>query len=406
MAVNPLNLLTALRPWRSAGVSHFLADGPVDARREGGAPDAPEPNAPEQDGPKQDAPGRDTRGRDAYGRDAYGPDAFGSGASGPNIPAPNTPSPNVPGPHVSGPAQSAPEASEQGPLGRERAEARFDQSGPGRGGAAVHDSAPAQAPAQSDRRNSPASTAAARVATHPDARHSHAAPARQNRGTAARSSSAHGGAHSAAPVSSDAWPAPWRELLNKVSPAPLLWAYAELARDLLAPTDESRVRSTLLRSLISELNLPKGTSTFWPLLADSAEPAEYAKPGAGDAAALNCDAPVGASAEGPGTSGFLVASGIPVAHGSAGYCADMPFRCSPFFVSGLSVLTPKIVVLFGAEGAGASPAPAFFTQGIVGGRAFVYLPPLADLAGTGSAQNRACVFLRSMLMQFPILTHS
>lgn len=157
------------------------------------------------------------------------------------------------------------------------------------------------------------------------------------------------------------WPEPWRQLIQKVRPAPLLWSYAELAGDLLAPVEDSKARSSLLRALINDLLLPKGTSTFWPLCATPE------------------DAP------------------------EAELSGKAPFLCSPFFSAGLALLNPKIIIIFGAEGGDSMPAPAPYTQGIVSGRAFVYLPPLAALSALPAQQHRAAAFLRSMVNQYSLL---
>ena len=159
-------------------------------------------------------------------------------------------------------------------------------------------------------------------------------------------------------ASAEPWPDPWPQLLQKTRPAPLLWTYAELATDLLAPDTASTARSAVLRVLIRELGLPKGSSAFWPLFAS------------GDAT----KEPAGAT---------------------------VPFCCSCYFLAGLVRLTPKVVVVFGARAAGDAPAAAPYTQGIVGGRAFVYLPSLSDL-DDGAAQRRSGAFLRSILTQFPL----
>jgi hypothetical protein len=52
-------------------------------------------------------------------------------------------------------------------------------------------------------------------------------------------------------------------MLDRTSPAPVLWTYPELGVDLGGKGDPER--SARLRGLIGALRLPKGTSCFWPL---------------------------------------------------------------------------------------------------------------------------------------------
>lgn len=314
MAVNSLNLLTVLRPWRSAGISHLLADGHADC-----APD-----------------------------DAVQDDTIVNALPAQADFAQSAPPPPVP----AYPARSRATAGTEG-----------------------HDTPPAQ--------NHSQDTTAPRSTGRPDSGLPHPAP----KARAAVAPSAAAPVFSPAP-SPDMWPEPWRQLLLKAKPAPLLWSYAELAVDLLEPTGESRARSGILRALINDLNLPKGTSTFWPLLAPSG-----IAPGL-DAGLSGLTAPVRAASPAHATVA------------ASGHCADMPFLCSPFFTAGLTMLAPRIIVVFGARSASSLPAPGFFTQEIVSGRAVVYLPSFTHLAESQSAQNRAAVFLRSMVMQFSILIHT
>lgn len=158
----------------------------------------------------------------------------------------------------------------------------------------------------------------------------------------------------------ETWPELWQRLFQKASPAPLLWSYRELASDLLHPDQSSSARSAVLRALIKALALPAGTSTFWPLQLDASElpPSEQAQ--------------------------------------------GLPFCCSNFFLSGLSRLQPKIVIIFGDQESDSGPPP--YTSDILGGRAYVYLPPLAQFSQSQEAMGKAVNVLRSMVMQFSILS--
>ncbi len=59
------------------------------------------------------------------------------------------------------------------------------------------------------------------------------------------------------------WPEPWRGFLIKTQPhRPLLWTYPEAGLDLAGKG--TKARSELIRSIISALMLPAGSSNFWP----------------------------------------------------------------------------------------------------------------------------------------------
>lgn len=151
-----------------------------------------------------------------------------------------------------------------------------------------------------------------------------------------------------------AWPAPWQALLARTRPSPILWTYAELGADLHGRGIPER--SDCLKNIIRQLQLPKGSSTFWPLALDMCAP--------------------GASA-------------------------------SPEFVQGLALLKPQAVILFGGGDALLSqlcldlngPFQQTFTQGSL----FLLLPEFSVLLRSGDALNAAIVFLRASLSGLPAL---
>ena len=57
------------------------------------------------------------------------------------------------------------------------------------------------------------------------------------------------------------WPALWQQAFAKAKPAPILWSYATLGEDLGGKANPAR--GTCLRGIIGSLQLPKGTSSFW-----------------------------------------------------------------------------------------------------------------------------------------------
>ena len=147
----------------------------------------------------------------------------------------------------------------------------------------------------------------------------------------------------------DTWPTAWQDLFARTKPAPILWTYPELGLDLSG--QGSSQRSACLRELIGKLQLPRGSSTFWPL----------------------CLEENGAQAQ--------AGTGI--------------------FKGGLFELAPKVVVLIGPRsvplaGLGLDLHTPF-TQQIVRGVLFVLLPEFSAMLENAALADKACVFLRSAL---------
>lgn len=62
------------------------------------------------------------------------------------------------------------------------------------------------------------------------------------------------------------WPEQWQGYWNKVQiPSPVVWTYWSLGDDLSGHADAKR--REILKKLIGSLNLPRGTSSFWPVAA-------------------------------------------------------------------------------------------------------------------------------------------
>lgn len=335
MAVNPLNLMASLRPWRTAGVSHLLVEADLSC------PAADRPLLPLT----HPAPTDDTHCLQAE--------------------------------DLSGDAQR--DRTPASGMPRETSSTLIaDTTTP-----FARTTAPA---------STPASTPASALADRPAA----ASPGVVRTAPAAST----GPASTTDPA---CWPAPWRQLIKKTRPAPLLWTYEELATDLLAPDAASTARSGVLRGLISELSLPRGSSTFWPLSVSAA-----LLSGSPDSqGGLSPHGVPHASAHGTADCPAAPSSGTSRHDSACGNIAQAetsdpaaPFHCSVYFLAGLALLAPKIIVLFGAIGHPDSAVVPPYTQQITGGRVFVYLPPLADLQG--AAQRRSGAFLRSVLSQFPL----
>lgn len=150
------------------------------------------------------------------------------------------------------------------------------------------------------------------------------------------------------------WEEPWESLAGRFTPAPLLWTYSALGQDLLGDGDKSR--SACLRDIIGRLQLPKGSSTFWPLLVPNApEPVKQ-----------------------PGTS---------------------------YFREGLALLRPQAVVMIGADAPESSGLPIAlrtpFTQEIFQGRFYLLLPDFDILRSRQDMLDKACIFLRTTLSGLP-----
>ncbi|MDR2503210.1 MAG: hypothetical protein LBD82_02320, partial [Deltaproteobacteria bacterium] len=77
---------------------------------------------------------------------------------------------------------------------------------------------------------------------------------------------------SSAPLTLDSLPVPWRQIYEKIKPAPIIWTYMELAHDLLEDGDPER--RELFKRIIRSLNLPKGSSSFLPLQLPGLAPEE------------------------------------------------------------------------------------------------------------------------------------
>jgi hypothetical protein len=147
-------------------------------------------------------------------------------------------------------------------------------------------------------------------------------------------------------------PSAWKDLLEKTPAAPLLWTYAELGQDLQGRGDGER--SAGLRELIGKLNLPRGSSAFWPLTLEDSWP--------------HC------------LEGGVLPPDV------------------AFFLQGLVRLRPRAVVLFGSHSCLLSGLDLSlrlpFTQQVKGGRLFLLLPAWRDLLADGVLREQSVTYLR------------
>ena len=144
------------------------------------------------------------------------------------------------------------------------------------------------------------------------------------------------------------WPTPWLALKNR-RPLParpqVLWTYAGLGEDLSGRPDEDR-RRVIVR-MLTELRHPAGTHVFWPFSLPGAE----------------------------------------------------PMGESSLFWSGVKLLDPRVLLLFGSDTRDALGMPKTllpFCQERVYGRLVVQLPRPQALAVDEAAFQRVLAFLASL----------
>ncbi|MDR1489852.1 MAG: transglutaminase family protein [Desulfovibrio sp.] len=160
-----------------------------------------------------------------------------------------------------------------------------------------------------------------------------------------------------------AWPDPWKAIFEKTIRAPLLWTYWELGRDLTGGGDPGRAK--FLRDLIFRLDLPRGSSAFWPVC-------------------------LGTAAEAP-------------ADDKAAICPEE----REIFYQGLRLIRPLMVIFFGTECAdnvclGLENLNPFGFQ-IKDGALYVFFPPLERLLANIAAVDLCAEFLRKVFSDFPAL---
>lgn len=72
------------------------------------------------------------------------------------------------------------------------------------------------------------------------------------------------------PLAPEKWPEAWQSMWAKATaPCPIIWTYWSLGNDLGGNANPERGK--LLRAIIGQLSLPKGSSTFWPVTVPDSE---------------------------------------------------------------------------------------------------------------------------------------
>lgn len=147
----------------------------------------------------------------------------------------------------------------------------------------------------------------------------------------------------------EAWPASWLALKNRrpLPPRPLvLWTYAGLGEDLTGRPDDVR-RQVIVRMLM-ELHHPGGTHVFWP----------------------------------------------------CGLAGEKPEDGPALFWSGVKLLNPRVLLLFGSDARDTLSMPKTllpFCQDRVYGRLVIQLPRPQALAADEASFKRALAFLSRLL---------
>lgn len=300
MAINPLSLTESLRPWRTAGLLHFLND--ILGESEATLDDSHTVSAP---------------------------------ASASN--------------HLSHPDALAQSAMRPGTQPDTRnTSANCQATGPGH--------------SQIGSTRPPVSPSGAAPSTHPSSR-THVQDATDSEQQASGTQLASDPSQSVAE-----WPDPWRQLIRKTHPAPVIWTYPELGSDLLGMTDPaSAQRSAFLRTLIGSLAMPKGTNAFWPFcFAKTADPL--------DSDTFQAPTPSETSSDNSDQTSIS------------------------YFQKGLTLLRPTVVILIGESCLGQTRVPLSlstpFTQQVHQGTLFILLPEFPALIENRSLANQCVIFLR------------
>ena len=145
------------------------------------------------------------------------------------------------------------------------------------------------------------------------------------------------------------WPAGWLALKNRrpLPPRPLvLWTYAGLGEDLTGTPDE--VRKRVIVRMLMELHHPGGTHVFWP----------------------------------------------------CGFAGEKPEDGPALFWSGVRLLNPRVLLLFGSDARDTLSMPKTllpFCQERVNGRLVIQLPRPQSLAADEASFKRALAFLSRLL---------
>lgn len=174
----------------------------------------------------------------------------------------------------------------------------------------------------------------------------------------------------------DQWPQIWQERITNTlataKGAPVLWTYWALGEDLSGAPNAPR--RDILRRILGELNLPRGTHCFWPLAMPCKEltserSSQYAQEGETHNAQTDIELQANA----------------------------------PIFLAGLDILAPRVCVIMGSKALrtiipNSTTGP--FQQTQYGRMLFLVLPDMDMLLAESERIPRVVAYLRSALQPF------
>lgn len=219
MAVTNVALREDLRPWYNAGLNYLFIDDAVEAWLEEGKEAQQAASAPATQGAGQhSAPSAQNRAH-----------AYGSSA----------------------PVQSTEQSSDARKVPTSQAPSHAGRQ------SSLYQSGAAQAPVGSAGSQQPAPKSSEAASARPKYTPQESADACTMREDAPKPPEA-------STLPPEQWPPAWQSAWAKISgPAPVVWTYWSLGDDLCGKANAER--GALLRRIIGSLQLPRGTSAFWPV---------------------------------------------------------------------------------------------------------------------------------------------
>jgi len=185
-------------------------------------------------------------------------------------------------------------------------------------------------------------------------------------------------------VPPEEWPAQWQQIWGKVRvPSPVVWTYWSLGEDLCGTANPER--GALLRRIIGALQLPAGSSVFWPVALPERSPAAPHTPN------------VQGAAEAAGAAGTGTPAGVtPVREGTLAATPEL-LAAPEIFLAGLRRIRPRYCITFGSRALksfapATGLAPYTFTQFL--GHRLLALPDIDILLKNPAPLPAVIAFLR------------
>ncbi|GFM38560.1 hypothetical protein [Desulfovibrio psychrotolerans] len=191
-------------------------------------------------------------------------------------------------------------------------------------------------------------------------------------------------------VPPEEWPAQWQQIWGKVRvPSPVVWTYWSLGEDLCGTANPER--GALLRRIIGALQLPAGSSVFWPVALperSSGTPDTPNTPGTPNTQG---------AAEASGAAGTGTPAGVtPVREGTLAATPEL-IAAPEIFLAGLRRIRPRYCITFGSRALksfapATGLAPYTFTQFL--GHRLLALPDIDILLKNPAPLPAVTAFLR------------